>query len=154
MGVVALWATATVAAADTWLVLVDGGVEAIDGGWSEKNGRVVFTAAGGTLTSMRADNVDLATSSFITWQLDGRRQPPPRAPLEKTAPLPEGATPTPCVEAVMTRLLNGESFEVTVGEAREIVHVACLDTPESNQNIPALGWFGRAALNAIEIDVK
>ena len=151
--VVALCASAAYAADDAWLVLVDGGLEAIDGGWSEKSGRVIFTRVGGTLSSMRADDVDLATSSFITWQLDGRRHPPPRAPLEQ-APAGESATPTPCIGAVMTRLLNGESFEVTIGDAREIVHVACLDTPESNQSIPALGWFGRAALSAIEIEVK
>ena len=137
-----------------WLVLVDGGVEAIDGGWSEKSGRVAFTRLGGTLTSMRADDVDLATSSFVTWQLDGRRQPPPRAPLEKVTPLPEGTEEPPCVGAVMTRLLGGESLEVKIGDATEIVHVACLDTPESNQRIPALGWFGRAALSAIEIELK
>jgi endonuclease YncB( thermonuclease family) len=55
---------------------------------------------------------------------------------------------------VATRLLNGESLEVTIGQEKEIVHVACLDTPESNQSIPALGWFGRAALNAIEIELE
>ena len=154
MAIVAMCATVTLAADDVYLVFVDGGVQAIDGGWSEKSGRVLFTRVGGTLTSMRADDLDLATSSFITWQLDGRRHPPPRAPLEKTAPTPEGAKETPCIGAVATRLLNGESLEVTIGEQKEIVHVACLDTPESNQSIPALGWFGRAALGAIELELE
>ena len=129
VGVFALGLSASIVRADVWLVLVDGGVEAIEGGWSEKSGRVTFTRVGGTLSSMRADDVDLATSSFVTWQLDGRRQAPPRAPLEKFAPLPEGTEEPPCVGAVMTRLLGGESLEVKIGDATEIVHVALSGHP-------------------------
>jgi len=154
LGIAVLGAPTMSAADDAWLVLVDGGLEAIDGGWSEKGGRVIFTRKGGTLASMRADDVDLATSTFITWQLDGRRQAPERPPLEQAAPTPEGAKESPCIGAVATRLLNGESLEVTIGQEKEIVHVACLDTPEKNQSIPALGWFGRASLSAIEIELK
>ena len=47
MGIVAMGcAAATSAADDAYLVLVDGGVQAIDGGWTEKSGRVTFTRAG------------------------------------------------------------------------------------------------------------
>ena len=146
--------TASAVAADDWLVYLDGGMEAVEGGWSERHGRVIFTKVGGTLASVRFDDVDLAASTFITWQLDGRRRVPARPAVEEAPPLPDGAEPAPCVGARPLRLLNGESLEVEIEKQRELIHVACLDTPESNRNVPALGWFGRAAMSVIEVEIE
>jgi endonuclease YncB( thermonuclease family) len=135
------------ALADEWLVYIGGGIQPIQGGWSEQRGRVVFTKAGGTLSSVRFEDVDLPASTFITYQLDGRRHVPPRASVE-AAPAEAAATPQPCVEARVTRMHSPESLEIAIGDERELVHVACLDTPESKHRFEALGWFGVAAMDA------
>jgi hypothetical protein len=76
--------------ADEWLVYVGGGMEPVQGGWAERRGQVLFTQRGGTLVSIPHDEVDLATSAIITWQLNGRRRLPPRAilPREELSNLP------------------------------------------------------------------
>jgi endonuclease YncB( thermonuclease family) len=140
--------------ADEWLVYLDGALVPIEGGWSEQRGRVVFTRPGGTLTSVRFSDVDLAASTFINWQLSGRREVPPRATLAELQPPPAGSSPPTCAAARVARLLGGESLEVEIGGEREIVHLACLDTPETQQKLPALGWFGRVAIDAIETEIR
>lgn len=138
-------------AGDEWLVYIGGGLEAVEGGWTERGGQVIFTRRGGTLVSVPFDEVDLPASAFITWQLGGRRQPPPRPPLPTP---PEAAVDSaPCDDARLVRLLGGESLEVAVGERLEIVHLACLDAPETRHQFPELGWFGRAALSAVELEL-
>jgi endonuclease YncB( thermonuclease family) len=132
---------------DEWLVYIGGGIQPIEGGWSEQRGRVVFTKAGGTLSSVRFEDVDLPASTFITYQLDGRRHVPPRAAVEAPAAA-AASTPQPCVEAQVIRMHSPESLEIASGEQRELVHVACLDTPEAKHRFAALGWFGDAAMSA------
>ncbi|MEE2777806.1 MAG: hypothetical protein VYE73_13710 [Acidobacteriota bacterium] len=50
--------------------------------------------------------------------------------------------------------LADEWIEIALGGKREIVHIACLDTPESNHKFTTLGWFGRATTSALEIEYK
>lgn len=137
---------------DEWLVYIGAGLEAIEGGWEERRGQVLFRLRGGTLVSVPYADVDLPASAIVTWQVGGRRAPPPRAALPEEPP-PEPADPPPCVPARVVRLLSGETLEVSDGERREIVHLACLDAPEIEHKYPQLGWFGRATLSAVELAV-
>ena len=66
-------------ASDEWLVYIGAGLQAIEGGWEEKRGQVMFRLRGGTLVSVPYADVDLPTSAILTWQLGGRREVPPRA---------------------------------------------------------------------------
>ncbi len=138
---------------DEWLVYVGGGLEAVEGGWSERHGQVIFTQLGGTLVSVPHDEVDLATSAMITWQLGGRRKPPPQADVDD-APVQEPGSSQPCTPARLLGLSGSETMEIRTGELRETVHLACLDAPETHHRYPQLGWFGRATISAIELDVK
>jgi endonuclease YncB( thermonuclease family) len=45
-------------------------------------------------------------------------------------------------------------MEVFTGKGREIIHAACLDAPETAHKFAELGWFGRAALSAVELGVE
>jgi endonuclease YncB( thermonuclease family) len=136
------------------LVYIDGGIEEIEGGWTERGGQVLFTLRGGTLVSVPYEDVDLAASAFITWQLAGRRQQPPRAELP-VAPPGEETTPEPqCVGARLLGLQSGETLEVMTGETRETIHVACLDAPETQHRYSEIGWFGRATVSAVQLELK
>ncbi len=140
------------AIADEWLVYIGAGLEAIEGGWEERRGQVLFRLRGGTLVSVPYADVDLPASAIVTWQLGGRRRPPPRAPLPE-APPAESVEAPPCVEGRVVRLLSGETLLVSDGARREVVHLACLDAPEIEHKYPQLGWFGRATLSALELAV-
>lgn len=142
--------------ADEWLVYIGAGLEAIEGGWEERQGQVRFRLRGGTLVSVPYADVDLPASAIVTWQLSGRRRPPPRAPLPDApaaAPTGEPGESPPCLAGRVVRLLSGETLEVLGSEGREIVHLACLDAPETQHKYPQLGWFGRATLSAVELAV-
>lgn len=140
------------AASDEWLVYIGAGLEAIEGGWEERRGQVLFRLRGGTLVSVPYADVDLPASAVVTWQLGGRRLPPPRPALPEEAPAEAGEA-APCVAARVVGLRSGETLEVSDGTRREIVHLACLDAPETEHKYPELGWFGRATLSAVELEV-
>ncbi len=146
--------------ADEWLVYVGGGLEPVEGGWAERKGQVVFTQRGGTLVSVAYPDVDLAASAFITWQLNGRRRVPPRAVLPRLPGEPESAPSrpdagaAPCEPGRILALRGPETLVVAAGERQETVHVACLDAPETEHKFPELGWFGRATLSAVRLDVR
>ena len=149
--VIALSAAPT-RAADEWLVYIGAGLEAIEGGWEERRGQVIFRLRGGTLVSVPYADVDLPASAIVTYQLGGRRRMPPRAAMP--APLPAPLEEPPCVAARVVSLRSGEALEVmTDDRKRELVHPACLDAPEIQHKYPQLGWFGRATLSAVELAV-
>ena len=143
---------APAAAADEWLVYIGAGLEAIEGGWEERRGQVLFRLRGGTLVSVPYADVDLPASAVVTWQLGGRREAPPRPALPKELPA-EPAERPPCVPARVVSLRSGETLQISDGKTREIVHLACLDAPETRHKYPELGWFGRATLSAVELAV-
>jgi endonuclease YncB( thermonuclease family) len=149
--VVALSAGPAVAA-DEWLVYIGAGLEAIEGGWEERGGQVLFRLRGGTLVSVPYADVDLPASAVVTWQLSGRRRVPPRPALPDGLPAEPGEAP-PCLAARVVSLRSGETLEVLGSAGREIVHLACLDAPETQHKYPELGWFGRATLSAVEMAV-
>jgi endonuclease YncB( thermonuclease family) len=154
-GLVALWTTG-IATADEWLVYIGGGIQDIEGAWEERGRIVVFTLRGGTLASVPFEDVDLPTSAFITWQLGGRRKPPPRPELSEPAP-GAGAEPQvveDCIAARLKAIRSGETLEVVVGGEPETIHLACLDAPETEHQFPELAWFGRATVSAIELGLK
>lgn len=140
--------------ADEWLVYIGGGLEDVEGGWEERGGRVIFTLRGGTLVSVPFEDVDLPTSVFITWQLGGRRQAPPRAPLPKIESSVDPEPTAECLEARVKTVKSGETLEVAIGAESETIHLACLDAPEMGHQFPELAWFGRATLSAVQIAVK
>ena len=143
-----------IATADEWLVYIGGGIQDIEGGWEERGRTVVFTLRGGTLASVPFEDVDLPTSAFITWQLGGRRQPPPRAPLPEVEAETESLAAPECIEARVKEVQSGETLKVVVAGEAETIHLACLDAPEVAHQFPELAWFGRATLSAIEMAVK
>ena len=152
VSLLALGAGLAATASDEWLVYIGAGLEAIDGGWEERRGQVLFRLRGGTLVSVPFADVDLPASAVVTWQLSGRRVRPPQLPLPDEAPAEPAAEP-PCVAARVVSLRSGEILEVSDGKRREIVHPACLDAPETAHKYPQLGWFGRATLSAVELAV-
>jgi hypothetical protein len=140
--------------ADEWLVYVGGGVEEIEGGWEERNGLVLFTMRGGALVSVPFHDVDLPTSAFITWQLGGRRTLPPRAEVQGVELEGDADPGLDCVSAQVLAVEHGETLRVMIGEEQETIHLACLDTPETQHQFEELQWFGRATLSAVQIAVK
>ena len=138
--------------ADDWLVYLGGGMEPIEGGWDYHEGRVTFRKLGGTLVSTPFADVDLPTSAFITWQLNGRRETPPRSPIPASSEdgaSADGRVEVRCAKALVVSLIDGETIEVE-GETRtEIVHVACFDAPDIRHRFPELSWFGRVTRTSI-----
>ena len=139
---------------DEWLVYIGGGVEAVEGGWKERQGRVLFTMRGGTLVSVPFEDVDLPTSAFITWQLGGRRQAPPRAAVADAVHESDADSTPACIDGRLLAVNSGETLEVSIGGERETIHLACLDTPETQHQFAELAWFGRATLSAVQLAVK
>jgi len=141
--------------ADEWLVYVGGGIEPVKGAWTERRSDVMFTQLNGTLVSVPYEDVDLATSAFVTWQLNGQRHAPPRLELE---PAPPGGDPAPaekaCTRARVVAFGGGETFDVQYRDVRERVHAACLDAPEVEHRFVELGWFGRAMVSAVRLELK
>ena len=152
LGLAPLLLAGAAAAADEWLVYIGAGLEAVEGGWEERRGQVLFRLRGGTLVSVPYADVDLPASAVVTWQLSGRREAPPRPPLPEEPPAAPAEKP-PCVPARVVSLRSGETLEISDGKKREIVHLACLDAPETQHKYPELGWFGRATLSAVELAV-
>ncbi len=142
------------ASADDWLVYLGGGLEPIEGGWDQRQGRVIFRKVGGTLVSIPYADVDLATSAFITWQLNGRMEVPPRGPVPEADVVADGGDETPCVKGRVTALLNSETLKVRIGGETESVHIACLDAPDTRHRFAELGWFGRTTLSSIELGLR
>jgi endonuclease YncB( thermonuclease family) len=153
LAAVVAFLVAEAGAADEWLVYIDGGLEPVEGGWTERRGQVIFTRPDGMLVSVRSLDVDLAASAFITWQLGGRREAPPRPELPQAEAEPETGPAPECVAARVVGLRGAETLDVLIAGERETVHVACLDAPESRHRHQALGWFGRATESAVEIEL-
>jgi hypothetical protein len=63
---IALLALAAPAAWADWVVTKDGGKFEIKGGWELKGKMIVFTTSSGTLSSLRADRVDIEASKRAT----------------------------------------------------------------------------------------
>jgi len=71
-----------------WLVLTDGSVLETKGAWTTRGSLLVFTRAKGGLTSLRADEVDLAASERLT-AAGGPRKPASAAEAVEQAPPPK-----------------------------------------------------------------
>ena len=67
-------------AAGDWLVFLGGGLQETRGRWEVRDGLVRFHSPGGTFLSARAEDVDLAASAFLTWQVGDRRKSPDSLP--------------------------------------------------------------------------
>lgn len=85
LAVLALAAAAAPASAD-WLVLTDGGRVETAGPWEVRGGLVVFTLANGTLSSVRASEVDLPASAAAT---EAAKRPPEPAAAAAPPPKPK-----------------------------------------------------------------
>jgi endonuclease YncB( thermonuclease family) len=150
-----LLVVASPAGAD-WLVYTGGGVEEVKGAWEVKRGQVVFTAANGTLMGVRVDDVDLAASAFLTWQVGERRgisakQPPAGTEMRVGGATAGPAKEAPCVEATVVSVLEAETIEVAAGAKKETVHLACVDAPGTQHQFPALSGLGADAREKVEL---
>jgi endonuclease YncB( thermonuclease family) len=92
--------------------------------------------------------VDLAASAFLSWQVGLRRTPAAAAPAVPLAPDPAAA----CLPARVVRVASAETLELLSGDgpARETVHLACLDAPETRHKFEELVWLGQQAAAAVE----
>ncbi|MGH9360514.1 MAG: thermonuclease family protein [Thermoanaerobaculia bacterium] len=128
------------AAAD-WIVFLGGGIQEISGSWEVKGNQVRFHSPSGTLLSVRADDVDLPASAFLSWQVGERRHLPAAAPCSR---LPSAAATeeTPCVPARIVRVLGPETLELAIDGNAETVHLDCLDAPDTRHRFPQLAWYG------------
>lgn len=136
------------AAAD-WIVFLAGGVQETRGAWEVRGRQVRFTAPSGTLQSVRAEEVDLAASAFLSWQI-GERQAidagrPPVGVEFRAADGAAAAEAPPCLPARVVAVSSAETIEIERGGHREIVHLACLDAPEAAHRLPELAYFGHSA---------
>ena len=145
-----LLAGATPARAD-WLVFIGGGVQETKGPFEVRGRVVVFHAPGGGLQSVRADQIDLPASQFMSWALSESRRRSEQPLLGHLAGAlwrgQPGAIPkgTPCVSARVERVVSPETLEITIGGRRETIHAAGLSAPQVQQRFPQLSWFGREA---------
>jgi endonuclease YncB( thermonuclease family) len=152
-----LFAAFTEPARADWLVYNGGGVEEVKGAWKVERGQVVFTAANGTLVAVRVDEVDLAASAFLTWQVGERRgvsaaRPPAGTEMRRGgASAGAGAKEAPCVDAKVVSVLEAESLEIESGGKKETVHVACIDAPGVNHALPQLSALGADARERVAL---
>ena len=130
-------ATAAATHAD-WIVYARGGIQETKGPWEVKGRQVQFHATSGTLLSARAEDVDLPASAFLTWQVGDRRH----APVSRHAGSAGSVEQRPCSPAKVMRSVTAETYEMAIDGRREIVHLACLDTPETRHRFPELAWYG------------
>jgi len=146
------------AAAD-WLVYRAGGVQEIRGPWEVVGSQVRFHLPGGTYSVVRADEVDLAASAFLSWQVGdrsaiGRKHPPVGAEVGATGTV-AGATanadPGACAPARVVRVVNGETLRIDAAAGEETVHLACLDAPEPGLPTPELSSFGEQAAGTLSL---
>jgi endonuclease YncB( thermonuclease family) len=147
LAVVLAAATASPAAAE-WLVYFKGGIQETRGAWEVRGARVLFTTPSGTLSTIRAEEVDLAASAFLSWQVGQRRaigtaHPPAGAELRDGSAGPVGVAP--CVPAKVAQVLAGETLDVEIAGKIETVHLAGVDAPEADHRTPELAWLGERA---------
>jgi len=159
LGPLLLVALAPRAAVADWLVYQRGGVQETRGAWQVAGGQVRFHSPTGTLMAVRTDEVDLAASAFLSWQVGDRRaigatRPPAGAELGTPAPDRPAAAPAPCAPARVVAVVSAETLEVERDGRREVVHVAGVDAPEPGHAVPELAWFGRQALDAVDLLVR
>lgn len=142
-------------AAGDWLVFLGGGLQETRGRWEVRGGLVRFHSPSGTFLSVRAEDVDLAASAFLTWQVGDRRKSPDslppagaemRPPHDRAETGSEGA----CRPVRVVSVLSAETLEVEAGGRRATVHLACLDAPETRHRFPELAWFGAEATAQVE----
>ncbi len=151
---VALLAGAAAARAD-WLVFIGGGVQETKGAFEIRGRQVVFHAPGGGFQSVRADQVDMPASLFLSWALSESRRRSEQPLLGHLAGAlwrgQPGAIPkgTACASARVERVVSPETLEVTLGGRRETIHAAGLSAPQVQQRFPQLSWFGREAVARI-----
>src|SRR5262245_31718948 len=155
--ILALLAALPLPAAADWLVYVGGGIEEVRGPWQVKGGQVVFTAPSGALQAARLDDVDLAASAFLTWQVGERRgvsakHPPAGTEMRaRGAAAPAKAAEAPCVPARVVSVIEAETLEIAAGEKKETVHLACIDAPGTKHRFPALSALGGDARERVEL---
>lgn len=154
----AIGLAATPVAAD-WLVYRAGGVQEIRGPWEVVGSQVRFHLPGGTYSAVRADEVDLAASAFLSWQVGdrraiGREHPPVGAEVSaprSAASAPKAGEPTACAPARVERVVSGETLRIDAGRGAETVHLACVDAPEPSLATPELSSFGEQAAGTLSL---
>lgn len=142
-----------------WLVYRAGGVQEIRGAWEVVGSQVRFHLPNGTYSTLRADEVDLAASAFLSWQVGDRRaigaaRPPAGAEIAAAASgVPGGEAPPSkgCTPARVVRIATAETLEIDAGRGPETVHLACVDAPEPGHPLPELSAFGEQAAGTVSL---
>jgi endonuclease YncB( thermonuclease family) len=150
---------APVAAGADWLVWVGGGLRETKGPIEAQGRQVRFHDKSGALMSVALEDVDVAASRFLSWQVSARpaagepdpvpweRAPaPPPGSGQATAPVGDGGE---CAAARLVRVVDSETLELELGGRREIVHLACLDAPEERNRFPEIAYFGLQAADVL-----
>jgi endonuclease YncB( thermonuclease family) len=156
VAVVLAAASFAASAAADWLVYTGGGVEEVRGGWQVRRGQVVFTSPSGALMSVKVDEVDLAASAFLTWQVGERRgvsakHPPAGTEMRVGGAASAGAKEAPCAAAKVVSVVEAVTLEIERGGRREIVHLACVDAPGITHRFPQLSALGADARERVEL---
>ncbi|HLF56767.1 MAG TPA: thermonuclease family protein, partial [Thermoanaerobaculia bacterium] len=151
--IVLLLACAPASRAD-WIVYLGGGVTEIEGTWEVRGRQVLFHSRSGTLLSVRAEDVDLPASAFLSWQVGDRRKAPGSAAEARRVAEPPVAAPLPgkseCIAARVHRIDAAETLELEIAGKVETVHLTCVDTPETRHRFPELAGYGGLAASAVE----
>ena len=122
------------AAAD-WIVFLGGGIQEIRGPWEVRGTQLRYHSPTGTLLSVRADEVDLPASAFLSWQVGERRHPPSVTPRGAASGEESG-----CAPARILRVLGPETLELAIDGCAETIHLECLDAPDTRHRF--LSWRG------------
>jgi endonuclease YncB( thermonuclease family) len=120
-----------------WLVFVGGSVAETSGPWELRGRQVRFRPPSEQLQSISIDEVDLASSAFLSAQLGATR---PTAPAAEAPPASAPASPAapaapPCRSGRALRPEGTERIVVDTGGGLETVRLACFDGPEANAGL-------------------
>ena len=130
-----------------WLVYIGGAVQETSGAWQLRGRPVRFHPPSGQLQSIAIEEVDLASSAFLSVQLGSKRLAPPRP---KGAPPAAGASEPPCVSGRAVRSSGAERIVVETAGRSEIVRLACLDGPEPNAGLEPIVHYVSAVERELE----
>ena len=157
VGAFALAITAVLAgkpAEADWLVYIGGGIQETAGPWKLKGRQVVFQTPTGTLFSVRADDVDLPSSAFVSWQMsvaEGKKpsSAPGASAQQKSPTPPKPPAATPCVPSRVVRVASADTLEIEIGGKAEVIHLAGFDGAEIQHRFPEFAWFGKRSADTV-----
>lgn len=129
-----------------WLVFRSGDLIETKGPLDQKGATVQYHSLSDTLYSVRADDIDLPSSLFLS--ASGYRRP---AQVSFPGPpeLGTAADATACAEGgafvPVESVVDGDTIKVRFGQRVETVRISCVDTPETKHPSKPVQYFGAEA---------